>query len=306
LSRDGARIWRIARDDPGYPEALLDLDGRAPAAIHGRGEREVLTGWNSRAAVTVVGSRRASPYGVLVAEELGGSLAAAGLTVVSGMARGIDAAAHRGALAEGGPTVAVLGGGPDVVYPPGERRLYERIVEQGAVISEWPSGTPIGPGCFPERNRIMAALAAVTVVVEGTSKSGSLITARDAMKLNRDVGAVPGPVNSWLSGGANDLIFDGARMIRDAQDVLDLLLGVGVHTLRRDGPALEPELRRVLDAVEGGGVTCDDIAVACDEAPETVAVAVARLELLGYVQADAAGSYARTGLAAPESSAGAV
>ncbi len=299
MSGGRSEVWRIARGDRGYPEALLDLDERAPEAIHGCGDRAVVAGWDSKAAVTIVGSRRASPYGVSVAEELGSLLAAAGLSVVSGMARGIDAAAHRGALAEGGTTVAVLGGGPDVVYPPGERRLYERIVDRGAAISEWPAGQQIAPWCFPARNRIMAALSAVTIVVEGASRSGSLITAREATDMNRDVGAVPGPVNSWLSGGTNDLLFDGAKVIRDAQDVLDLLLGVGARTLHRDGPELEPELRRVLELVEGGSAICDDIAMACEAPPAQVAVALARLELLGYVRADATGSYARTALLAP-------
>jgi len=299
LIRGRARVWRLARDDAGYPQALLDLAKRAPSAIHGCGNRSALAGWDARAAVTLVGSRRASSYGVSVAEELGSLLAAAGLTVVSGMARGIDAAAHRGALAAGGATVAVLGGGPDVVYPPGEWRLYERVVERGAAISEWPAGQRIEPWCFPARNRIMAALSAVTVVVEGASRSGSLITAREAADLNRDVGAVPGPVNSWLSAGTNDLLFDGARVIRNAQDVLDLLLGVGVRTVHRNGPGLEPDLRQVLDAVEAGNATCDAIAMASEAPPGEIAVALARLELLGYVRADAAGRYARTALIAP-------
>jgi DNA processing protein len=299
LTGGRSEVWTVTRDHPDYPGALLDLSNRSPEAIHGCGDRSAVAGWDAAGAVTIVGARRASSYGIGVAEELGRLLAAAGLTVVSGMARGIDAAAHRGAIAGDGRTVAVLGGGPDVVYPPGERRLYRRIVERGAAISEWPAGQPIGPGSFPARNRIMAALSAVTVVVEAASRSGSLITAREALALNRDVGAVPGPITSWLSAGTNDLLLDGAKPIRGAQDVLDLACGVGVHAVHRDGPELEPDLRVALELIEAGSSSCDEIAIAAGSPPPKIAVALARLELLGYVQADATGRYARTALVAP-------
>jgi DNA processing protein len=231
-----------------------------------------------------------------VAEELGRLLAAAGLMVVSGMARGIDAAAHRGALAGAGNNVAVLGGGADVVYPASERRLYRELVASGAAISEAPPGRRPEPGAFPKRNRLMAALGAITVVVEAAQPSGSLITARRALELGRQVGAVPGPVTSRASEGANGLIVDGAAPIRDAQDVLDLLLGVGVTTVRREGPALEPGLARVAEAVELGSSTCDAVAVALGVPPQEAAVCLARLELLGYLRVDAAGRYARSSL----------
>ena len=164
---------------------------------------------------------------VEVAEQLGYLLAGAGLVVVSGMALGIDAAAHRGALDAGGSTIAVLGSGPDVVYPRSERRLYERITSTGAVVSEMPPGTVPGPGCFPKRNRIMAALGTMTLVVEAAQPSGSLITAEQAAKLGREVGAVPGRVTSRVARGTNALLAEGAAVIRDAQDVLDRMVGVG-------------------------------------------------------------------------------
>ncbi len=300
MRREGTRVWTACRGEPAYPRALLDLQERAPEEIHGCGARDVLEDWDAGAAVTIVGSRRASRYGIEVAEELGRLLGAAGLTVVSGMARGIDAAAHRGALDGGGTTVAVLGGGPDVVYPAGEWRLYERIVKSGAAISEAPPGEPPAKWSFPARNRIMAALSGMTVVVEGAARSGSLITAREARdELSRTVGAVPGPVNSWLSAGPNDLIFDGALMIRDAQDVLDSMLGIGARSVRNTGPALEAELAAVLALVEGGCLTCDAIVDASGASAAEVGVALARLELLGYVRADAAGRYARSALVAP-------
>jgi DNA processing protein len=301
LTRGHRGVWRVERGRDGYPAALHDLAETAPAALHGCGDPSALAGWDAKAAVTIVGSRRASAYGIAVAEELACLLAAAGITVVSGMARGIDAAAHRGALAGGGRTVAVLGGGPDVVYPSTEWRLYRRIVAGGAAISEHPAGERPAAWSFPARNRIMAALAEVTVVVEAAKRSGSLITARlAAERLNRTVGAVPGPVNSWLSAGPNNLLADGALVVRDAQDVLDAMLGAGAPGVRGEGPELEPELRRVLELIEQGNATCDSIADASRAPPEEAAVALARLEILGYVRADPAGRYARSALVAPD------
>lgn len=299
MSEVRAGVWAIRRGEPGYPAALLDLGVAAPERLFGCGDREAIEEHELEHTVTIIGSRRASSYGLGVAEELGRLLAAAGLVVVSGMARGIDAAAHRGALAGGGTTLAVLGGGADVVYPASERRLYRDIVASGAAISEAPPGQRPDPGAFPKRNRIMAALGAITVVVEAAQPSGSLITARRALDLDRDVGAIPGPVTSRVSEGTNDLIVDGAALIRGAQDVLDRLLGVGIEGIRRCGPPLEPDLARVAEAVELGNGTCDAVAVALGAPPQEAAIALARLELLGYVRMDAAGRYARSPLIAP-------
>ena len=305
MSTGGPSTWAIERDDPDFPAGLHDLVHKspgAPAAVHGIGERAAVAGLEPGAAVTIVGARRASAYGLQVAEELGRDLGAAGLVVISGMAHGIDAAAHRGALAGGGTSIAVLGGGPDVVYPPGQRRLYERILEHGAVVSEHPPGTQIERWCFPARNRVMAALAKVTIVVEATERSGTRITSDWALDLpDREVGAVPGPVSSRLSAGPNALLADGAFAVRDAQDVLDRMLGVGAVAVRRVGPELEPGLARVLDLVEAGEGTCDGLAVAGELAPGDAAIALVRLELLGYVRADAGGRYRRTPLAPPDS-----
>jgi DNA processing protein len=294
-------IWTIQRGEPGYPAPLLDLGADAPDRLFGCGDRALVGGLELGQTVTIVGSRRPSSYGLRVAEDLGRLLAAAGLVVVSGMARGIDATAHRGALAGDGITLAVLGSGADVVYPASERRLYRDILRRGAVISEAPPGQRPEPGAFPKRNRIMAALGAITVVVEAAEPSGSLITARQALKLHREVGAIPGPVTSRMSEGTNGLIVDGAAPIRGAQDVLDRLLGVGVERVRRCGPPLEPELARVAEAIELGSSTCDAAAAACEVVANDVAVALARLELLGYVQSDPAGRYSRTTLVPPES-----
>jgi DNA processing protein len=300
VSEGGGGIWRLRRTEAGFPAALLDLADYAPDTLYGCGSAELVRRVAVEETVTIVGSRRPSSYGLEIAEDLGHLLGASGLVVVSGMALGIDAAVHRGVLAGGGLTVAVLGGGPDVVYPRSERRLYERLVAQGAVISEVMPGTRPGPGSFPKRNRIMAALGAMTVVVEAAEPSGSLITAEWAYKLGREVGAVPGRVTTRVARGANGLIADGAAVIRDAQDVLDRLLGVGIGAVRRAGPELDPELGRVADAVDGGAVTPDAVAIAAKMKAGEAAVALARLELMGYVRVDGAGRYGRTSLSTPE------
>ncbi len=299
MSATSDTVWAIRGGDPGYPAALRDLGSMAPELLFGCGDREAIEEHRLEHTVTIVGSRRASSYGLGIAEELGRLLAAAGLVVVSGMARGIDAAAHRGALAAGGTTLAVLGGGADVVYPASERRLYREILASGAAISEAPPGQRPEPGAFPKRNRIMAALGKITVVVEAAQPSGSLITARQALDLGRHVGAIPGPVTSRVSEGTNDLIVDGAGLIRGAQDVLDRLLGVGVEAVQRCGPPLEPDLARVAEAVELGSSTCDAVALALSASPQYTAVALARLELLGYLRADATGRYSRSALTLP-------
>jgi DNA processing protein len=290
--------WSIARGSEGYPESLTQLQD-PPAALHGIGDRRAVTELEHAATVTIVGARRASHYGLSVAEELASDLAVAGITIVSGMAYGIDAAAHRGTLAGGGCTIAVLGGGPDVVYPPSNRGLHRQIAASGAVVSEHPHGTETTKWSFPARNRIMAALSWMTVIVEGAEPSGTLITAGEAAKLGREVGAVPGQVNSRLARGPHALIRDGAMLIRDAQDVLDAMLGIGCASVSRAGPALEPTLEAVLDQVERGAATPDAVAVRAQLAPHDAAVALGRLELLGYVTVDGSGTYSRTSLSAP-------
>lgn len=287
--------WSIARGADGYPHSLTQLQ-EPPEAVHGVGDRRALVELEHAGTVTIVGSRRASDYGLRTAEELARDLAFAGITVVSGMAYGIDAAAHRGALAGGGCTLAVLGGGPDAVYPPSNRGLHREIAASGAVISEHPHGTETTKWSFPARNRIMAALSWLTIIVEAAEPSGTLITAGEAAKLGREVAGVPGQVNNRLAAGPHALIRDGAMLIRDAQDVLDAMLGVGRTTVSRQGPALEEGLEAVLEQVELGAATPDAVAVGAAIPPHEAAVALARLELLGYVVANGTGEYARTSL----------
>ena len=323
---EAAGCWALCRHDDRYPPGLRDA-ADAPWALIGRGSRALLCDLEPQAAVTIVGSRRATTYGREVARELGREVGAAGLVVVSGLAFGIDACAHRGALDAGRLTIAVLGCGPDRPYPAAHRSLWRQVGETGAVVSELPPGSTPWKWTFPARNRIMAALAGMTVVVEAASRSGSLITADLAAELGRDLGAVPGPVTSRASAGPNELLAGGACVVRGGQDVLDAMLGVGVRKLVRTGPPIDAELASVLVAVESGApaadagvdrlgpgvadsaplvVTADAVAAALDLSPGRASAALARLELLGYLAATPVGTLTRTLLAPPVENGGAV
>jgi DNA processing protein len=208
----------ITRGDAGFPSRLAEIP-EAPATLHVRGtlvDADAL-------AVAIVGSRRATPYGLEVAETLASDLAARGVTIVSGLARGIDSAAHRGALRVGGRTLAVLGSGVDVIYPPENRRLAAEIVARGALVSQFAPGTPPLPHNFPTRNQVIAGISLAVVVVEAAEKSGSLITARLAAELGREVLAVPGRITAPESRGANRLIQDGAHVAMGWEDVVGVL-----------------------------------------------------------------------------------
>jgi len=208
----------LTRADAGYPSRLSEVPD-APATLHVRGR--LLDG--DALAVAIVGSRRATAYGLEVAETLAADLAARGVTVVSGLARGIDSAAHRGALRVGGRTLAVLGSGVDVIYPPENRRLADEVAERGALLSQFAPGTPPLPQNFPIRNQVIAAMSLAVVVVEAAERSGSLITARLAAELGREVLAVPGRITAPESRGANRLIQDGAHVAMGWDDVVAVL-----------------------------------------------------------------------------------
>ncbi len=289
LERQG--LFAICLHSNAYPRGLTQLPDM-PAALYFRGCQDRLQ-MLDRLCVAVVGARRASPYGLEVARAIGGGLASAGVTVVSGMAFGVDAAAHRGALEAGGSTVAVLAGGADCPYPRSHLRLYEEICEKGLVVSEFAPGTKPRRWSFPARNRIMAALSAMTVVVEAGKRSGSLITADLATTLGREVGAVPGPVNSHLARGTNSLIADGAKLIRDAEDVLS------EFQLERpppgdpvDSEVLDDRQRRILSLIESGSNTLDQLA--SEEDGSTAIAAVAELEITGLIRREHDGRYIRT------------
>jgi DNA processing protein len=278
-----ADVSGVCRHDPAYPVALNDL-GDAPVALFACGRLPVLGRLASEPAVAIVGTRRPSPYGIEVAYELGRGLGVAGVTVVSGMALGIDAVAHRGCLDAGGVPLAVLAGGPDVPYPRRHRSLHRSVCELGLVISEMPPGSTAFRWSFPARNRIMAALAGMTVVVEAAQPSGTLITADFARDLGRTVGAVPGRVTWRMAAGANGLLRDGAVPITGTQDVLDELFGVGVRVSAPQPEAVpgDSRLRTVLDAVEAGREV-DEMASATRLAAGEVRAALGQLEAGGWI-----------------------
>ncbi len=283
VEASGARL--VVPGDRGYPGRLLDLPD-PPAALFVRG-RPLPDG----PAASIVGARGCSAYGREVATALGRGLAAAGVCVVSGAARGVDEAAHRGALAADGPTVAVLGSGIDVAYPASNRRLLERIARHGTLVSEYPPGTPAAPWRFPARNRIVAALGLVAVIVEGASGSGSMITAEFALDLGRDVLAVPGAVTSPLSEVPHALLREGAGLVRGPDDVLAALglpeRGAGAAT-----EALPDVERRVLERVAGEPVTCEWLAGETGLPTARVLSALVALELKSLVSR-VGGRYAR-------------
>lgn len=220
-----SNVWACCQHDDAYPVGLLDLPNK-PAAIYGRGDfRHLQRLATTTDVVAVVGARRATSYGRECARELGRDLSASGQLVISGLAFGIDACAHRGALGAGLPTVAVLACGPDVAYPAAHRSLWRQISENGMVISELPPGASPWRWTFPARNRIMAVLAEATVVVEAAARSGSLGTAGFARTFDRVVGAVPGPINSRSSAGPNQLLADGAAVVLDAATVISATRG---------------------------------------------------------------------------------
>ncbi len=214
VAKAGYRLLAFADDD--YPPLLKQITD-APLMLYVRGDAKAL----SQHAVAIVGSRRPTAYGSSVAHRLASDLAQRGLVIVSGLARGIDSASHRGALEGGGKTVAVLGSGMDVIYPRENKRLAEKIVELGAMISEFPLGTPPAPENFPIRNRIISGLALGVLIVEAAEYSGSLITARLGLEQNREVFAVPGNITTAQSFGPNHLIKQGAKLVDQWMDVVE-------------------------------------------------------------------------------------
>ena len=222
--------------DAGYPNRLRNIYD-PPCLLYVRGR---LPAFDDEASIAVVGTRDCTPYGISSAEKLGFGLAAGGAVVVSGLARGVDSAALRGALRAGGTVTAVLGNGLDVVYPPENQYLYEDVAAAGALISEYPPGTPPEAKHFPVRNRIMSGLCLGTLVVEAPARSGALITAGTALEQGRDVFAVPGPIDAPASVGCNRLIRDGAGLVSDAWDILGEYEPRFPDKLRREGARETP------------------------------------------------------------------
>jgi DNA processing protein len=278
----------LTLDDPEYPASLKSIALPPPFLIvRGGLARE------DGLAVAVVGSRRSTPYGLRAAARLAGDLAARGVTIVSGLARGVDTAAHRGAIEAGGRTLAVLGSGLDVVYPPENRPLARAVAEAGAVVSQFPMATPPLAQHFPIRNRVIAGLALGTVVVEAAERSGALITARLAGELGREVYAVPGNVSSPTSEGANRLIQDGAKLVRGWEDVVaewppvlrGALRPASIPRPAEPGAApAGPAEARLLPLLGEDPVAIDTVIERSGLAAGAVAASLTALELRGLVR----------------------
>ncbi|HEU0023707.1 MAG TPA: DNA-processing protein DprA [Thermoleophilaceae bacterium] len=290
-----AGAFAVCRHSTAYPPQLLEM-ADPPAALFCVGRRAALDAVRDGPVVALVGTRRPSPYGNEVAYALGRGLGAAGVTVVSGLALGIDATAHRGCLDGSGTPVAVLACGPERAYPRRHRRLHAGVTQRGLVVSELPPGTDAQRWSFPARNRIMAGLARMTLVVEAADPSGSLITAEFARELGRVVAAVPGRITARMAAGTNGLLRDGAVPVTGTEDALDELYGVGVRPASAPGglraPPEDPALRAVLDAVEGGSGV-DEIVRSTRASAAEVRAALGRLEAGGHVVRGALGGWER-------------
>jgi DNA processing protein len=286
LGAHGLR-W-LARSDQAFPQQLLAIHDPPPGLfLRGTAEPELLT----RTCVAIVGARSCTDYGAHVARRLAAELTAAGVVVVSGLARGIDGCAHRGALDGCGPTIAVLGCGVDRDYPRAHAGLAAQIVESGGlIVSEYPPGVAPAPWRFPARNRIVAGLALATVVVEARERSGALITADLALEEGREVLAVPGEITSALSHGTNALLRLGAVPVTCSDDILEAI-GIEPDAKPDDEPPPGAPLS-VLAAIDGGAQTADDISRTTGLAADAVAAALTELELAALVHASA-GVYRR-------------
>jgi DNA processing protein len=281
IGRAGARLFTLADDD--YPPRLRELPD-APPVLYVRGS---ITAADTL-AVALVGTRNATRYGRDVAHDLAGQLARNGITIVSGLALGIDAAAHRGALDASAPTIAVLGCGIERIYPGQNRDLAERMIETGAIISEFPIGTPPEGRNFPIRNRIISGLALGVLVVEAPENSGAIITATIAAEQGREVFAVPHNVYNQMGRGTNRLIQDGAKLVMDVADILDELnlaqvnVQTRIHTERVvPANAIEAAL---LGQLSTDPIHIDDLVRACELPISIVSSTLTILELKGLAQ----------------------
>jgi DNA processing protein len=291
LRASGARLVLWGQDD--YPQPLAAIRG-APAALYVLGRVEVL----KAPQLAMVGARNASPLGRVIATELACALSRAGLTITSGLAVGIDAASHGGALDAGGCTVAVLGTGLDRLYPTENAALAERIRDAGALVSEFPPGTPPHRPNFPRRNRVISALALGTLVIEAGQRSGSLITAQRAGEQGREVFAVPGSIRNPLSRGCHQLIREGAHLVEGPEDVLAGLKfhheyqRLELHRMRGSGGApLDKEYEMLLDALGFEPATIDTLVARSGLSGESIASMLLILELEGRIAPYPGGLY---------------
>ena len=298
VQRSGVAL--LSWDDPAYPVGLKNIYD-PPAVLYVRGDLEP----EDATAIAVVGTRRASRYGLEQAERFGAALARAGFTVVSGLARGIDSAAHKGALKAGGRTIAVMGCGLSRVFPPENADLYRHIAENGAVVSEFPMlAEPLAEN-FPRRNRIISGLSLGVLVIEGPMRSGAMITARMAMEQGREVFALPGRIDNAASRGVNQLIKDGACLVTSLEDILDELGDIGekmrAGTEQADKPVpakrvpsnLSENEKAILSAAADEPMTVDEICGATELSAGEISAALTMLQLKGLMRRMAGARFLR-------------
>lgn len=286
-SLKSAGIWYSIRGEESYPRSLFDL-ANPPIVLFGMGRRSLIDTPTCR--VGVVGTRRASGYGLESATWIGETLSKAGCTVISGLALGIDGAAHKGALHGSGGTIAVLASGVDVCYPPTHRALYDSVLKTGAVVSEYPPGSEVAKHRFPERNRLIAALSGTLVVVQAGEKSGAMRTVDAALELGKEVYAVPGPITSVHYRGSNRLLQEGAQLLIDPTELL-LDLGYKVET---DVSSLQvPDRWQVLYEGLSEPTSAASLATQLDSPIANVYAGLLELELAGLVARGAGGFYQR-------------
>jgi DNA processing protein len=289
LDRTGAAV--LTWEDEDYPPRLLKIDLPPPVLyVHGSlDEADDL-------ALAIVGTRRASAYGRQVTQDLAAQLARSGVTIVSGLALGIDGEAHRAALDTGGRTIAVLASGVDIVYPPKHRKLAYEIVQQGALVSDYPLGTRPEAGNFPPRNRIISGLSMGVLVTEAGIKSGALITTNYALEQGRDVFAVPGNITAKGSDGTNKLIQEGAHTVRKVEDILETLNLTSVidYVEARETLPADPTEAALLAELEDGALHADELGQRCGLPIAQVTSTLAMMELKGMVRQVGSMTYART------------
>lgn len=288
-----ASVWYLLSSDVQYPQLLKQIDD-PPFVLYGRGDKKVLT---TEHIIGIVGTRKITSYGRHVTEMITRELVGAGYCVVSGLAMGVDAIAHATTINEGGKTIAVLGCGADCCSPRENTLLYNRIISEGScVVSEFPLSQSPTPGSFPSRNRIIAGLSQAVVVTEGAVDSGALITASDALKNNRPVFAIPGPITSSLSKGPNKLLREGARLVAGGEDIIRELGGMGIsrHKGKMSGKVIKGESveeQAIINVLMDEELSFDELIVLIKSSPAILNMQLSMMEMKGIIQKTQNGNF---------------
>jgi len=290
-----ASVFVLTWEEEAYPKFLKEI-GAAPPVLYLKSKSlEFLKKLFEKPCLGVVGARKITSYGRQVTESLVSDLVANGLIIISGLARGVDSVAHKTAIDDGGLTIAVLGSGVDIIYPPENKRLYQEIAENGAVISEFPLGYPAVPGNFPARNRIISGLSLGVLVTEAAEDSGALITASSAAEQGREVFAVPGPITSPLSKGTAELIKKGAKLVYNVDDILEELKispkKLGLDKIVESMKGLKDEEKKVLELLENENLSADEIIRKTGWETAKVGSILSMMEVKGLIKGLGEGKY---------------